>query len=78
LLPLLVGDNSSAEIQNLILSVSHQEALDWVEKNVPQTIYSKKRALTPDVKIKKRTKTGNIDQILGKPNIRPYERCRAA
>jgi len=39
LLPLLVGDNSSAEIQNLILSVSHQEALDWVEKNVPQTIY---------------------------------------
>ena len=69
LLPLLVGDNSSAEIQNLILSVSHQEALDWVEKNVPQTIYSKKRALTPDVKIKKRTKTGNIDQILGKPNI---------
>ena len=76
LLPLLVGDISSTEMQSLILSVSHKKALNWVKENVPQTIYSKKRLLTS--KVKKRTKTGNINETLKKPYTRPYERSIAA
>ncbi len=74
ILPLLVGNDSAEEIHNLISKVGHKEALKWVEKNVPQTIHSKKRKLGIVCKEKKRTKRGNLtDQ-----RRRPYERARAA
>ena len=43
ILPLLVGDDTSDEIYNYLISVSHKEAVNWVEENVPETIYHKKR-----------------------------------
>jgi hypothetical protein len=54
--------------------VSHKDALEWIEENVPETIHSKKRKLCTTDKEKKRTKSGNVADH----RKRPYEKAIAA
>ena len=74
LLPLLAREDNSNEIQNYLLSTSHSEAKKWVEKNIPETIHSKKRRLYQKTKNKRVPKSGK--QIV--QTERPYERAVAA
>ncbi len=74
LLPLLVGDDTPDEIYNYLTSVSHKEAVNWVEENVPETIHHKKR----------KSYERRVDKNLPKTSTnvnhpeRAYERAKAA
>lgn len=74
LLPLIVGDDTPNEIHCYLTSVSHKDARNWIDENVPETIHSKKRNLSTKTKRKKVPKSGG--QIAH--TERPYERAFAA
>ncbi len=73
ILPLIVGEISSKEINNLIRETSHKKSQDWVLENIPETIHSKKRKITEKNKpgnTKKRTKAGKESDYTKRPYVR--------